>query len=212
MSMKSVAIPMLVLTMSMSGLLTCADAVAQPRDHAAPQWRAKYPPVGGHVNRVPDGSEAIRVGRDPYHYHSGVFYRPGAPGVYVVVRAPLGARVQHLPFGYVTFFVGTRQYFYANFTYYLWDTRARDYVVVAAPDGADKAVAAAAESGSSELFVYPASGQTEEQRDRDRYECYVWAAGQTGFDPSAENADVGKAADYRRALSACLEGRGYTVK
>lgn len=145
----------------------------------------------------------------------------------------------------------------------------------------------------TQVFFYPNQGQSTEQQDRDRYECYLWAKGQTGFDPSAPNlaphtrvevvpepppgtgtvvgamsgavlgaavssrgnrpegALVGavaggilgtavdaarqeeaarlqahyaqqsaqrtaiierQAADYRRALSACLEGRGYTVR
>jgi hypothetical protein len=34
------------------------------------------------------------------------------------------------------------------------------------------------------LFVYPASGQSAEQTERDRYECHVWAVQQTGVDPS----------------------------
>ena len=139
------------------------------------------------------------------------------------------------------------------------------------------------------VFAYPQHGQSPQQLDRDQYECYVWAKGQTGFDPSAANvpaqarvrvvsgpppgtntaigavsgavigaaisnpwqrgfgalagaliggaigssADAAnaqnqhtavvydtaqlreiqrQAADYRRALAACLEGRGYSVK
>jgi hypothetical protein len=138
------------------------------------------------------------------------------------------------------------------------------------------------------LFVYPSSGQSAEQTDRDRYECHLWAVQQTGVDPSRADANpyervvvqpanppgsgtavgaiggailgaliagpgdagagmvlggvtgavVGSAADasaqeqahmtqrqlnqnaaagraradsYRRALGACLQGRGYTV-
>jgi hypothetical protein len=142
------------------------------------------------------------------------------------------------------------------------------------------------------VYAYPLHGQSPEQLDRDRYECYLWAKNQTGFDPSAANvpaqarvqvvggpppgtntaigavtgAAIGaavsspwqrgfgalagaliggaigssadaanqarvqqaaamnnaqynaqfaavahQAADYRRALSACLEGRGYSV-
>ncbi len=37
------------------------------------------------------------------------------------------------------------------------------------------------------VYAYPLHGQSAEQLDRDRYECYVWAKGQTGFDPSAPN-------------------------
>lgn len=182
------------------------------RDGRAPPFVASYPTFGRSVTQLPDRSESLRVGRDSYRYHAGVFYRLRGPDTYVVVRAPIGARVHYLPLGYVGFFIGPRRYFYANFTYYLWDPMNREYVVVAAPEGADAAVAAQSEQGSSELFVYPKEGQSEEQQGRDRYECYVWAVDQTKFDPSAENPDLTKAADYRRALSACLEGRGYTVK
>jgi hypothetical protein len=38
------------------------------------------------------------------------------------------------------------------------------------------------------VFVYPSNGQTPEQTDRDRYECHVWAVGQTGVDPSRADA------------------------
>jgi Glycine zipper 2TM domain len=37
------------------------------------------------------------------------------------------------------------------------------------------------------VYAYPLRGQTPEQLDRDRYECYLWAKNQTGFDPSAPN-------------------------
>ena len=142
----------------------------------------------------------------------------------------------------------------------------------------------------TKVYFYPSQGQTAAQQDRDRYDCYVWAVDQTGFDPSrrigpsdtratviparspletvgtaaaagavigaiasgrrdaAEGALVGamagsvvgaaaastqqqqaravearynsrgygrherEAAEYRRAMSACLEGRGYSVR
>ena len=143
---------------------------------------------------------------------------------------------------------------------------------------------------SVEVYFYPTKGQSQEQQDRDRYECALWATSKTGFDPSlpglapgqrvqvepaapsgqkaaagafigavvgaatsrpgesregavtgaiagaligasADAADQEKAAqiqrseqaridarlareadEYRRAMTACLEGRGYTVK
>jgi len=33
------------------------------------------------------------------------------------------------------------------------------------------------------MFFYPERGQPEALQDRDRYECYRWAVGQSGFDP-----------------------------
>ncbi|MBS0613464.1 MAG: glycine zipper 2TM domain-containing protein [Proteobacteria bacterium] len=38
---------------------------------------------------------------------------------------------------------------------------------------------------SPDVFFYPKQGQSAEQQARDRYECYLWAHKQTGFDPSA---------------------------
>ncbi len=145
----------------------------------------------------------------------------------------------------------------------------------------------------TQIYFYPAKGQSTEQQSRDHYACYNWAVDQTGFDPSvssiapeqrvrvvpmpppghdtvamsiagavlgaliagprhsgggaligaASGAMLGatsdisreeyaqqmeeayqnrneardvhnekKALDFRRAMSACLEGRGYTVK
>lgn len=37
---------------------------------------------------------------------------------------------------------------------------------------------------STQVLFYPAAGQSPEQQDRDRYECYRWAVQQTGFDPA----------------------------
>ncbi|WP_455208641.1 hypothetical protein [Kaarinaea lacus] len=33
------------------------------------------------------------------------------------------------------------------------------------------------------VYFYPTRGQSEVQQDRDRYECYLWAVKQSGFDP-----------------------------
>lgn len=34
------------------------------------------------------------------------------------------------------------------------------------------------------IYVYPATGQSPGQLDRDRYGCHLWAVQQTGFDPA----------------------------
>lgn len=36
----------------------------------------------------------------------------------------------------------------------------------------------------AQVYFYPTAGQSPAQQDRDRYECYLWAVKQTGFDPS----------------------------
>ncbi len=99
-----------------------------------------------------------------------------------------------------------------NSTWFLWNDRRTEYVVVREPDGAQDAMIAASETTSGDIFVYPAEGQSEEQRDRDRYDCHLWASEQTGFSPESGVPNPTKASEYRRAISACLEGRGYTIK
>jgi hypothetical protein len=158
---------------------------------------------------------------------------------------------------------------------------------VTAPATQPAAVAAPEPASLTQVYFYAQRGQSQAQQDRDRYECFNWAAQQTGFDPSrravpaghkeglvpvradgatvlggalmgaavgaavadpwhrADGAAVGaiagtalgamaataqanaqtaqqqaparsgyeqQAAQYRRAMSACLEGRGYVVK
>ncbi len=36
---------------------------------------------------------------------------------------------------------------------------------------------------AQDLVIYPAQGQTQEQTEKDKYECYAWAKQQSGFDP-----------------------------
>jgi hypothetical protein len=35
----------------------------------------------------------------------------------------------------------------------------------------------------SQPIIYPAKGQSQQQMEQDKYGCYTWAKGQTGFDP-----------------------------
>lgn len=36
----------------------------------------------------------------------------------------------------------------------------------------------------TQVYAYPLEGQSQQQLDRDRYECSLWAVEQSGFDPS----------------------------
>ena len=36
---------------------------------------------------------------------------------------------------------------------------------------------------ATEPFVYPTKGQSPEQMEKDKFDCYTWAKQQTGFDP-----------------------------
>ena len=132
-----------------------------------------------------------------------------------------GGFIPALPLFYDTFWWGGVPYYYADDTYYVWSGAANQYQVVPPPgetappaDGSADAQA----QGPGDLMVYPNNGQSGEQQSKDRYECYHWAANQSGFDPTQPNGGAQGAAapagrdSYMRAEAACLEGRGYTVK
>lgn len=62
------------------------------------------------------------------------------------------------------------------------------------------------------FYIHANNGQTQDQQARDRYECHNWAVKQSGFDPTQANQpNATGRSEYERAMSACLEGRGYTV-
>lgn len=56
----------------------------------------------------------------------------------------------------------------------------RGYVVRSQPQSAQ---AASPPPETTTVYFYPTHGQSKDQQDRDRYECYLWARKQTGFDP-----------------------------
>ena len=61
-----------------------------------------------------------------------------------------------------------------------------------------------ASGAAGQIFMYPKNGQSEEQQSIDRRECQQWAASQAGAGEANSN-------DYRRAMLACVEGRGYSA-
>lgn len=70
-----------------------------------------------------------------------------------------------------------------------------------------------------QIFIYPRQGQSDQQLSTDRNECHNWAMDKTGYDPTkpppAERptAQIARqSSDYQRALDACLDGRGYTMR
>jgi hypothetical protein len=49
----------------------------------------------------------------------------------------------------------------------------------------------------AKMIVYPAQGQGPDQQKQDEYECHDWAVGQTGFDPTKEQAPPAQQAKER---------------
>jgi hypothetical protein len=118
------------------------------------------------------------------------------------------------PYYSTVWFAGT-PYYYADNVYYSWQPDQNGYSVVDPPDNSD-APSPPPESAQGDLIVYPKNGQSKDQQSADQYECHVWAKGQTGFDPTLAgggapgNSDVNRS-NYNRAMSACLQARGYQV-
>ena len=65
------------------------------------------------------------------------------------------------------------------------------------------------------IIAYPRNGQSDQQQATDKFQCHGWAKGQTGFDPTSQSssgATGGVREAYGRAMAACLDARGYTVR
>lgn len=168
------------------------------------------------VREVPRDSYTVVHANVNFSYSRGEWYRRSGPR-WVVVAAPIGAFVPVLPPFYTTVWFSGSPYYYANDTYYIWDTPHREYRVVDAPNESESA-ATTQPPASDQLFVYPKNGQSPEQQSRDRYECHHYAVEQTGYDPTQSGGGVAgdvaasKRSDYFRAEEACLDARGYSVK
>lgn len=169
-----------------------------------PQYRP------GHViDRFPDQYWRVPYRGNDYFYSGGYWYRPQGPR-YIVVAPPYGVRVTYLPDYAREVWVGSALFFLAAGTYYQYQDDSREYVVVNPP------VATAPVQDTAQgydVIAYPANGQGPQQVEQDRYQCYRWAVEQTGFDPAtASYAPAPQVVDnYRRAMGACLSGRGYSV-
>jgi hypothetical protein len=107
--------------------------------------------------------------------------------------------------------------------YYTWNPTYDGYTATDPPPiadssaaGADGSAVAPADQGQAQaqsqpepgtagqIFMYPKNGQSEEQQSTDKRECQQWAAAQAG-------SDGANSSDYRRAMMACVEGRGYSA-
>lgn len=213
---KSIFLAMWLSFVFLSVTLFAADAEAQRvidrRDfHDSRYHHNRSYPQRGHVVRVvPRDRHIIRHRGGSYYYSGGVWYRPHGAR-FVITAPPIGVFVPVLPPYYSTIWISGVPYYYANDVYYAH--RGNGYVVVEPPKDEVSQTPPPAEK----LFVYPREGQSEKQQADDKYACHKWAVDQTGFDPTKpdatpQDARVEKRADYQRAFTACLDGRGYTVK
>ncbi len=191
----------MILVAILMCLLVVSPANAAPSDHR----RAKK--IHKPLKVLPKGyyHQVVHRGK-PYFLRSGRFYRH-LNGVYVSITAPIGAIIPALPGGYITVGIGANRYFHYGGVYY---RRAPNgYIVITNPTQTQTVPASV---GSNQPIIYPAGGQSEEQKGRDKYECHEWAVGETNFDPTDSRSDPQMKVGYQRAMSACLEARKYVVK
>lgn len=209
--MKALSSPSLAL-LALSAALAAPVAHADVRVHANigmvfdnRYHHDHYYPAPGYVAPyVPRGAVVVGAGPGRYWFHGGVWYQPYGPR-YRVVAPPVGVVIPLLPPAYVTVTLGGLPYYYANGVYY----RAvpEGYAVVAPPPEpvvAQVQPAPAAPPPKADPIIYPRNGQSNEQLENDRRDCNRWATTQ----PNAQ-AD---ASVFNRAVEACMDGRGYTMK
>jgi hypothetical protein len=173
-----------------------------------------YPSFGTVRPSLPEGYRPYYRGRDRFYFSGGIWYAPSGPG-FVVVRPPAGLVISVLPPFYSTVWFGGLPYYYADNVYYTWQPEQNGYAVVDPPENADQP-SAPPDTAQQDLIIYPKNGQSKDQQAADQYECHTWAKGQTGFDPTQPGGGTpGGAAtnrsNYNRAMSACLQARGYQV-
>jgi hypothetical protein len=167
------------------------------------------------VHHLPHSGYAIDYDHDHYWYDGGDWYHRRGSG-WMIVGAPVGAFVPFLPPLYTTVWLGGIPYYYANDTYYSWNGDRQAYEVVEPPSGIESA-GTTQPPPSDKIFIYPKNGQSSQQEERDRYDCHHSAVEQTGYDTTKPDGGVApeiaasKRADYFRAMTACLEARGYSV-
>ena len=178
------------------------------------QHNRYYPPHGYTITKLPPKHYPVHYHDTHYYFYSGIWYRPlGAR--FVVVAPPIGLVIPILPPYYTTIWVGGSPYYYANDVYYVWAPDRNGYVVTNPPSGINEEQAPLL---SDELFIYPKQGQSEQKQADDRYACHQWGVKQTGYDPTRLPNNLSqpeinrKRDDYQRAMKACLEGRGYSVR
>jgi hypothetical protein len=90
------------------------------------------------VEHLPSHYETIVVHKKNYFYHNGFFYNRG-PGGYILIGAPIGARLRFLPAGYTIVKFGGLSYYYLNGAYYNYIPSENVYVVVNRPGNAPNA-------------------------------------------------------------------------
>jgi hypothetical protein len=173
-----------------------------------------YPPFGTVRPALPEGYRPYYRGADRFYFSGGIWYAPSGPG-FVVVSPPPGLVISVLPPFYSTVWFGGLPYYYADNVYYTWQPDQNGYAVVDPPENSGEP-SAPPDTSQPDLIIYPKNGQSRDQQAADQFECHTWARSQTGFDPTQPGggqpgSTATNRSNYNRAMSACLQARGYQV-
>jgi hypothetical protein len=186
-------------------------SAGQPRgDRNGGTWRNDHrsPRV---VQRLPSGYRNYNWNGRPYYTHGGRWYQPYGSS-YIAIGVPYGLFVSTLPGYSSSFYFGNSRYYYYDDTYYTYEPVRRGYVVTRSPYNDDEDEDYYDDALDEDMYVYPSRGQSEQQQADDRYECHRWAVSETDYDPIDDDYDREQRAEYVRAMTACLTGRGYSVR
>ena len=179
---------------------------------AGPRFRPGY-----EIDRMPGGYSRVPYRGNDYYYSSGYWYRPQGPR-YVVVEPPRGVRVRTLPDYAQQVWLGSSLFFVAAGTYYSYEQSTQEYVVAEPPQNVQPVYSpvqgAQPAADPYDVIAYPANGQSQEQVEQDRYDCYRYAVQQSNFDPAAATYQPAPEVIglYRQAMAGCYAGRGYNVQ
>ena len=164
-----------------------------------------YPQRGYAMPVLPHESVSIQFGGGQYFFHSGVWFRPMG-GRFVVTLPPVGIAIPVLPPTATQVLINGVPYYYANGTYYAL-APGQGYAVVVPPsnpEGAQVVPPPQVVPVAPDPVIYPRNGQTAIQTESDRKACNTWATTQ----PTA----MVDAAVFSRAIAACMDGRGYSIR
>jgi len=71
---------------------------------------------------------------------------------------------------------------------------------------------------AQDMIVFPAEGQSEEQMEKDKHKCYIWAKEQSGFDPMALPTATSPPPEQKAGRGGAVKGAaagaaiGYTTR
>ena len=118
-------------------IIQSSPAWAEREFHHGYQNNRHSRQYGRVLHHIPRDYRTIRIGRDPYIYSDGFFYRH-SPAGYILVVAPRGAVVPVLPRGHRTVIIQSTPYYVYEETYYVQGPGG--YVVAEPPPAATQVV------------------------------------------------------------------------